>query len=41
MPVHETRRFVADCDECDWVSEPCDWEDQAATLLDQHIREKH
>ena len=41
MPVHNMLTYWSTCDECDWVSENCDWQDQAETLLDSHIRDVH
>lgn len=41
MPVHTITRYCSDCDECEWVSEYCDWYDQAQELLDNHIKDKH
>lgn len=41
MPVHNTLAYWVTCDECDWVSEYCDWHSQAEDLLDKHIEEDH
>lgn len=41
MPVHEIQYFFGECDECSWVSVEQESEDQAKTLLDNHIRSSH
>jgi len=41
MPVKLIQRYFAWCDECPWVSDYCQWGDQAEELLDSHIRSSH
>lgn len=41
MPVEEVLYFLASCDECWWVSLEQETAEQAKTLLDNHIKDKH